>query len=112
MLGRMRDRLAIRPKLHRPGTRPIVADVKARQGPRGKPVLIVLLGSFVLLGIYLTSMMVWAIVDAPLAPREQVTLRERVAETVPPVVPSSALNTNDPPAANPAYPVPAVPYVK
>ena len=86
------------------GERIVETGAEARQGPKGRPVLIVLLGSLVLLSIYLASMVIWSLVAAPIAPRE--------AAREPPVLPSSALNAPDAPAANPAYPVPAVPYVK
>lgn len=93
-------------KERRIGQGGVAADVNARQGSRGRPVLTVLLGSIALLGIYLVGMMLWAVLIPPVSPRDPTSGQE------PPVVPSSALNTNDAPAANPAYPVPAVPYVK
>ena len=86
--------------------RVIATDFQAGQGPRGRPILMVLLGSIALLGIYLAAMMLWAASTSPVSPRDPISRQE------PAVVPSSALNTNDPPAANPAYPVPAVPSVK
>lgn len=93
------------------GRRIVAADSQARQGPRGRPVLIVLVGSLLLLGIYLAATMVWVVVDTPMSPRDPLAVREGVEAQEPPVLPSSALNRNDPPAANPAYPVPAVPYI-
>ena len=38
----------------------VEADHEARQGPKGRPVLMVLIGAFALIGIYLLSMMFWA----------------------------------------------------
>lgn len=112
MTRRITDRWAALRDSRRAAARVVVDDARARQGPKGKPVLAVLLGSFCLLAIYLSAMMIWAVVDAPVSPRDQVGAGQPANEAAPPVVPSSALNGNDPPAANPAYPVPAVPYVE
>ena len=47
--------------------RKIVEDERARQGPKGRPVFLVLIGSFLLIGIYLLSMLVWSGSDSPVA---------------------------------------------
>lgn len=88
-------------------SRTVVTDDEARQASKGRRVLAVLLGSLALLGVYLVGMMAWTILDGSTATGPP----ERVAAGAP-TVPSSALNTNDPPAENPAYPVPVVPTVR
>jgi len=70
----------------------------------------VLLGSVLLSGIYLAATMFWVVADTPMSRRDPLAVRASAESQEPPVLPSSALNANDPPAANPAYPVPAVPY--
>ncbi len=85
----------------------MVPDERARQGPKGKPVLMVLVGMVVLLGIYMASMMLWVGSDAPDHPSQNAS-RERVTGS-----PSgqgggaSSSNTSSVPSANPAYPAPA-----
>ena len=81
--------------------RKIVEDERVRQGPRGKPVFLVLLGSFLLIGIYLLSMLVWSGSDSPNSPSQDAS-RQQAAS------PSSS-NTSRTPPANPAYPAPASP---
>ena len=43
----------------------VEAEHKARLGPKGRPILAVLIGAFVLIGIYLLSMMFWASSTSP-----------------------------------------------
>ena len=83
------------------GSGRIATEVAARQGWRGHTILIVLVLSLVLGGLYVVGMTGWAVLES-----------SNSATRNPPAVPSSALNLNDVPAANPAYPVPAVPRVK
>jgi hypothetical protein len=80
----------------------IVEDQRARQGPKGRPVFLVLIGSFVLLGIYLLAMMFWAGSESPTAPSQDAS-RQSVSP------PAASSNTSEVPAANPAYPAPASP---
>lgn len=74
-----------------------LADQRARQGGRGRPVLGVLIGSCLLLGIALIAFMVWAGRQSPTVPN-QVTNSG-----------ASSSNTSRVPAENPAYPSPASP---
>jgi hypothetical protein len=80
----------------------IVEDDRVRQGGRGKPVFLVLLGSFLLIGIYLVSMLVWSGSESPSSPSQ-----DAARQTASPSAASS--NTSGTPAANPAYPAPATP---
>ena len=82
--------------------RKIVEGEQVRQGPRGKPVFLVLLGSFLLIGIYLLSMLVWSGSDSPTSPSQDAS---RQAGSPP----ASSSNTSRTPSANPAYPAPASP---
>jgi cytochrome c-type biogenesis protein CcmH/NrfG len=88
-----------------PTERTVETDVRARQGPSGRPVLAVVTGSLALLAIYLIGMMAWSSWTVPSNPREELTRaevapldRETEMEEIPP--------------ANPAYPAPAVPTVR
>ncbi|HVL72508.1 MAG TPA: hypothetical protein VM434_11570 [Beijerinckiaceae bacterium] len=80
--------------------RRIVPDERARQGPRGFPVLMVLIGSFALLGLYLVGMVVWSFWSAPVGAPHRDT-------------PTAAIDQRNPThriePANPAYPVPVDP---
>jgi hypothetical protein len=83
----------------------IVRDDRARQGPKGRPVLMVLIGSLLLLGLYLGSMLIWSGSTSPDHPSQEAS---REATTGSPSG-SSANPTNRVSPANPAYPVPADP---
>ncbi|MFC4174295.1 hypothetical protein ACFOYU_19975 [Microvirga sp. GCM10011540] len=88
----------------RSGARVIETSAEARQGPKGRPVLMVLGGSFALLGLYLVGMMVWAVVSAPSSPREEAALsRPAVVDDL---RPRTEPDQSEIPPANPAYPVP------
>jgi hypothetical protein len=94
--------------------RTVETDVRARQGPAGRPVLAVVIGSLALLGLYLIGMMVWSTSTAPTAPRENISARE-VTPTVPAAPGTSGeaeTDMEEVPPANPAYPAPAVPAVR
>ena len=80
----------------------IVEDQSARQGSRGKPVFLVLIGSFVLIGIYLLSMLFWSGAESPNSPSQDAS-RSQAAPS------SSSANSSKTPPANPAYPAPASP---
>jgi hypothetical protein len=82
--------------------RKIVEDERSRQGPKGRPVFLVLVGSFLLIGIYLLSMLVWSGSDSPDSASQDAS-RQQTAS------PSSSSNTSRTPPANPAYPAPASP---
>lgn len=78
----------------------VETDVEARQGPRGRPVLMVLIGAFVLIGIYLLSMMIWAGSTSPDSATQNAS---RTAVTGSPTGSSNPTARTLP--ANPAYPV-------
>jgi hypothetical protein len=85
--------------------RKIVPDERVRQGPKGRPVLMVLIAALLLVGIYLASMMIWAGSESPDHPSQDAS---RQATTGSPS--GSTANPTDRVApANPAYPVPAEP---
>ena len=78
----------------------IVTDQTARQGTKGRPVLMVLIGAFVLVGIYLVSMMIWSGSTSPDSASQDAS---RTAVTGSPT--GSANRTDRTPPANPAYPL-------
>jgi hypothetical protein len=80
----------------------IVDKDRTRQGPRGRPVFLVLLGSFFLIGIYLISMLVWSGSESPTSPSQDAS-RQQAAPAA-----SSNASSGTPPA-NPAYPAPSSP---
>jgi hypothetical protein len=82
--------------------RKIVEDDRARQGGKGRPVFLVLIGSFLLLGLYLVGMMVWSGSESPNSPSQDAS-RQSASP------PAASSNTSQTPAANPAYPAPASP---
>jgi cytoskeletal protein RodZ len=82
--------------------RKIVDDSRARQGAKGRPVFLVLLGSFLLIGLYLVGMMVWSGSESPTQPSQDAS-RQAVSPS------ASSSNTSGTPSANPAYPAPASP---
>ena len=77
-----------------------VEDQTARQGPKGRPVLMVLIGAFALVGIYLVAMLVWSGWTSPDSTTQDAS---RTAVTG---SPSNVANPTDrTPPANPAYPL-------
>jgi hypothetical protein len=83
----------------------IVRDDRARQGPKGRPVLMVLIGSLLLLGLYMASLLIWSGSHTPDHPSQEAS---REATTGSPSGSSANPSARVPPA-NPAYPVPAEP---
>ncbi len=84
--------------------RKLLPDEKARQGPRGRAVLMVLIGSFLLIGIYLVSMLVWTGSTSPDHPSASAS-REAVTGS-----PTARGNPSDRTLPqNPAYPAPSDP---
>jgi hypothetical protein len=83
----------------------IIEDDRARQGPKGKPVLGVLVGALVLCAVALAGYMIWSGAESPDAPGQNAS-REAVTGS-----PSgSATNRSDHVnPANPAYPAPTAP---
>jgi hypothetical protein len=78
----------------------VEADVEARQGPKGRPVLLVLIGAFALIGLYLLSMLFWAGSTSPDSTSQDAS---RTAVTGSPTGSTNA--TDRTPSANPAYPL-------
>ena len=86
-----------------PDTRMVETDDSARQGPLGRPVLMVLIAALVLVGIYLAGMLIWSGLRSPDHPTQEAS---REAATGAPS--GSSRNPSDrTPPANPAYPSPA-----
>lgn len=85
---------------------------QARQGPKGKPVLYVLIGSLVLLAIYMVGLLTWSGSTSPPdhagqstdAARKEVTGSTSGQSNAP-----SPTNSSNVPAGNPATPAPAQP---
>jgi hypothetical protein len=78
----------------------IVKDQIARQGPKGRPVLMVLIGALALIGIYLVSMLIWSGFGSPDSTSQDAS---RTAVTG---SPSGSTNRTDRISpANPAYPL-------
>ena len=80
----------------------IVEDQRVRQGPRGRPVFLVLIGSFLLLALYFVGMMVWSGSESPTNPSQDAS-RQATSPS------ASSSNSSGTPTANPAYPAPASP---
>ena len=78
----------------------VESDAEARQGPSGRPVLMVLIGAFALIGLYLLSMLFWAGSTSPDSTSQDAS---RTAVTGSPA--GSANPTARTPSANPAYPL-------
>lgn len=78
-----------------------VADQRARQGGRGRPVLAVLVGSLVLLGIVMVVLMSWN--NSKSSTDQQATSRPAASSG------ASSSNASRVPTENPAYPAPASP---
>lgn len=78
----------------------VEADAAARQGPKGRPVLMVLIGAFALVALYLVSMLLWAGSTSPDSASQDAS---RTAVTGSPT--GSTNPTDRTPSANPAYPL-------
>jgi cytoskeletal protein RodZ len=78
----------------------VETDLEARQGPKGRPVLMVLIGAFALIGLYLLSMLFWAGSTSPDSTSQDAS---RTAVTGSPTCLTN--QTARTPPANPAYPV-------
>ena len=75
----------------------VVADQRARGGGRGRPVLIVLVASFVLLGIYMIWLLGWSGMTTPTSPQQASSQQSNAPA-------ASSSNTSRVPTENPAYP--------
>jgi hypothetical protein len=88
---------------------PVVQDDQARQGRKGRPVLMVLVASLVLLGIYMVGMMVWSGSTSPDSASQNASRQSTTGSASGSGGGVSSSNTSGTPAGNPAYPVPAAP---
>jgi hypothetical protein len=84
----------------------IVQDDRARQGPQGKPVLGVLIGTMVLCAVALAGYMLWAGSQSPDSSSQDAS---RQATTGTPKGSSSSNPSDRTKPENPAYPAPAEP---
>src|SRR5215213_3202284 len=84
-------------------------DDRARQGRRGRPVLMVLVGSLVLLGLYMIGMMMWSGSTSPDSPSQNASRQSTSGSASGSGSGASSSNTSGVPTANPAYPAPATP---
>jgi hypothetical protein len=83
--------------------RKIVPDDRARQGPSGRPVLGVLIGSLALLAVAVGGYLVWVGISSPDNPSQEASRAAVTGSTS-----GSGGNPTDRVSpANPAYPVPA-----
>ena len=85
----------------------IETDNQARQGPKGRPVFMVLIGSLVLLGLYMVGMTMWAGSESPNNPSQNASREAITGSPKGQSNTASSANTKDVPTANPAYPAPA-----
>lgn len=88
---------------------PVVPDDRARQGRKGRPVLMVLVGSLVLLGLYMIGMMMWSGSTSPDSASQNASRQATTGSPTGSGSGASSSNTSGVPAANPAYPSPATP---
>lgn len=79
----------------------ILPDDRARQGSRGKPVLMVLIGSMVLLAVALATYMMWAGAESPDSASQDASRQTTTGSQTGSTNPSART-----PSANPAYPAP------
>ena len=81
----------------------IVTDNRARQGPKGRPVLMVLIGSLILLGVYMVSLMLWSGSESPNSPSTDAARSTATGSATG----SSANPSSRTLPSNPAYPAPS-----
>lgn len=79
----------------------IVADDSARQGSKGRPVLMVLIGSMVLLAVALTTYLMWAGSESPDSASQNASRQSTTGSPAGSTNPSDRVSP-----ANPAYPAP------
>ena len=79
----------------------IVADDSARQGSKGKPVLMVLIGSMVLLAVALTTYLMWTGSKTPDSASQNASRQTTTGSQTGSKNPSDRVSP-----ANPAYPAP------
>jgi hypothetical protein len=81
----------------------MVSDDSTRQGPKGRPVLYVLIGSLVLLGVFMVAFLTWSGSTTPDSPSQAASRQSTTGDGSS----TSSANTGGVPSANPAYPAPA-----
>jgi hypothetical protein len=86
-------------------TNKIIPDERVRQGPKGKPVLGVLIGALILCAVAMTGFMMWAGSDSPDSSSQEAARQSNSGSSSG----SSGNPTNRISPANPAYPAPAEP---
>jgi hypothetical protein len=88
---------------------PVIPDRGTRQGPRGRSVLYVLVGSLVLLGIVLVGVMTWSAKQPPdmATPSQDASRKLTTGSPSGSSSGTSSSNSGGAPAANPAYPAPS-----
>jgi hypothetical protein len=84
----------------------VVRDDRARQGPKGKPVLGVLIGTMALCAVALAGFMIWAGSRSPDSPSQDAS---RQATTGTPAGSGASNPSTRTKPENPAYPAPAEP---
>lgn len=77
----------------------IVSDDRARQAPKGKPVLLVLVGSMVLLALVLTTYLMWTGSESPDSATQNASRQSTTGSASGSANPSDRVSP-----ANPAYP--------
>ena len=89
---------------------PVIQDDRARQGRKGRPVLMVLVGSLVLLGLYMVGMMMWSGSTSPDSATQNASRQATTGSASGSGSgKASSSNSSGTPTANPAYPAPSVP---
>lgn len=79
-----------------------LSDDRARQGPRGRTVLYVLVGGLILAAVYLGSMLMWSGSQTPTSPSQGASQNQNSGG-------AASRNSANVPAANPVYPSPSTP---
>lgn len=88
----------------------VVRDDRARQGPKGKPVLGVLIGAMVLCVVALAGYMMWAGSQSPDSPSQDASRQATTGAAKGSAGSTSSSNPSDRvKPENPAYPAPAEP---
>lgn len=80
----------------------VVADQRARGGGSGRPVLYVLIASFVLIAAYMIFFLGWSGMTSPTSPQQSSSQNSSAPA-------SSSSSSSSVPAANPVYPSPSAP---
>ena len=81
----------------------MVSDDSTRQGPKGRPVLYVLIGGLVLMGVFMVVFLTWSGSSPNTNPSQDASRQSTTGGSSS----TSSANTSGVPSANPAYPAPA-----